>query len=136
MLYIKCAFKCPCFCTAHVTRQACAASQCDQMSLWKNRPKCIPIHFLSTTMHSYKRGKSGSKMCATFVITKNCPQLTTIQWAKIRIIWSLCCLPSFKGCICFTLQSWNAMQTAFKFKAYFIVAVPNFTNGLISQRGG
>jgi hypothetical protein len=31
--------------------------QGDQMSLWKNRPKCIQTHFLPKFMHNYYGGK-------------------------------------------------------------------------------
>jgi hypothetical protein len=45
----------------------------DQISLWKNRPKCGPNHFLSKLINYFFCGKKWPKNRATYVIYKNCP---------------------------------------------------------------
>jgi hypothetical protein len=60
----------------------------DQMSLWKNRPKCSPRHSFVKIMHNLNSLKSGPKMWAISVIFSVCPKLTIDQWANFRPIWS------------------------------------------------
>jgi hypothetical protein len=62
--------------------------QGDQMSLWKNCPKCSPTHFLSTNLN---RGKSSPTLWATSVIFKTLDQSKqSPNWRKIGPIWSPC----------------------------------------------
>jgi hypothetical protein len=44
--------------------------QGDQMSSWKIRPKCSPIHFLSLLMHNVICGKEWPKMWAAFAVAR------------------------------------------------------------------
>jgi hypothetical protein len=52
-----------------------AWAQGDRMSLWKNRPKCGPIHFLSKLMHNFNVGKCSPK-CSGLLLQfkKGCPK--------------------------------------------------------------
>jgi hypothetical protein len=66
-------------------------SQGDQMSLWRNRPKCCPRLFLSKVLHNLNSLKSSPKMRAIFCnFQSNCPKLSTIYRAKNRTIWDRC----------------------------------------------
>jgi hypothetical protein len=61
----------------------------DQMSLWKNSPKCNPTHFLGQNLiHWLYLGKNRSKNLRCFCYLKNCQKKTAAQWAKMRPISS------------------------------------------------
>jgi hypothetical protein len=58
-----------------ITLQSVGIKQGDQMSLWKNRSKCCPTHFLSKLIHNLYFGKSSRKLWAISVITWKLPQV-------------------------------------------------------------